>query len=275
MKKLISLLMVLAMFAALAACGSTAPAETPVEKQNITIAVSSHYPPFCYVDENENYAGYEYELFLLVGEKLADKYNVEVVCDGWDNLFVGIESGKYDVISHHLAYSAERAEKYTVSTESLMFYGNYRILRKADRTDITDLDSLQGLVVANAATDNAGKMLLAYNEEHADNPIIMQETYPSTEAIVAGVANGLYDGYVFSSFDLQTKYIDPYPEANLVMTEVDLGPADMDCGTYALLKKGNTELQQEVDAAIKALREEGKIAELCIKWFGADYSVQP
>lgn len=298
MKKILALIMSLAMILSLAACGGTetpaateapaapaatetpaepAPAatETPVEKKDITIAISSHYAPFCYLDENEKPAGYEYDLFMMVGEKLADKYNVEVVCDGFGNLFVGLESGKYDVISHHLAYNAERAEKYNVSAESLMFYGNMRILHKADRTELVDLDSLQGMTLANGMDDNAGKMLVAYNEEHPENPIKLQETYPNAEAIVAGIDSGLYDGYVFSSFDLQTKYIDLYPDVDLVMSEKDLIEGEFDCGTYALYEKGNDELQADVDAAIKALRDEGKIAELCIEWFGGDYSVEP
>ena len=59
------------------------------------------------------------------------------------------------------------------------------------------------------------------------------------------------------------------------MSDVPLLEDDEDCGTYALLKKGNTDLQADFDAAIKALREEGKIAELCVEWFGEDYSVNP
>ena len=59
---------------------------------------------------------------------MSDKYEVNIVCDSWDNLFLGVDSGKYDIISHHMAYNAEREEKYTVSKESLMFYGNRPVL---------------------------------------------------------------------------------------------------------------------------------------------------
>ncbi len=243
-------------------------------KDSITIAISNFYKPFCYLDESEQPAGYEKELLDLVAEKMSDKYDVEIVCDGWDNLFVGLDSGKYDIVSHHLAYNAERAEKYNVSSESLMYYGNYRVVHKDGRTDITDLESLKGMTLANSDTDNIGKILVAFNEENADNPIILQETNPSLEAIIAGIQNDLYDGYIHTGFDLQTKYIDAYPDAGLKLSEVDL-VEDMDCGTYAILKKGNDELQADFDKAIKELREEGKIKELSMKWFGQDYSVEP
>lgn len=49
----------------------------------------------------------------------------------------------------------------------------------------------------------------------------------------------------------------------------------LDCGTYALLKKGNTDLKDDLDTAIKELREEGAISELSMEWFDADYSVEP
>ena len=130
--------------------------------------------------------------------------------------------------------------------------------------------------MCNSPTDNIGQILVKFNEEHPDNPIILQETFPSLEAMIAGIENGLYDAYTHTYFDLKTKYLDAYPDANIEMSSVDLiDDANMDCGTYALLKKGNDELQADFDAAIKALRDEGKIAELSIEWFGEDYSVNP
>ena len=281
-KRVLALLLATMMLLGLAACSSDEGTDSGKKnsdggsgKQKITIAIGNAYKPFCYLNENEEPDGYEYDLFQLVAEKMSDKYDVEVVCDSWDNLFVGLESGKYDVVSHHMAYSDERAEKYTVSEESLMYFGSYRVIYKAGRTDISDLDSLAGKTMANAPTDNIGKALVAYNEEHPDNPIILQETFPSLEAMIAGIENGLYDGYTHTYFDLKTKYLDAYPDADLEMSDVPLLEDEEDCGTYALLKKGNTDLQADFDAAIKALREEGKIGELCVEWFGEDYSVNP
>ncbi|HBA64002.1 MAG TPA: hypothetical protein DCZ20_09125 [Lachnospiraceae bacterium] len=254
---------------------STDKQEETGEKQKITIAIGNAYKPFCYLDENEKPAGYEYDLFLKVAEKMADKYEVEVVCDSWDNLFAGLETGKYDIISHHLAYNAERAEKYNVSSESLMYFGEYRFIYKKGRTDITDIASVAGMTLANSEADNIGKVLAAYNEEHPDNPIILQETMPSAEAIIAGIENGLYDAYTHTQFDLQTKYIDMYPDADLELGTVGLLDGDVDCGTYAVLKKGNDDLQADFDATIKALREDGTIKDISVAWFDADYSTIP
>ena len=228
-KRVLALLLATMMLLGLAACSSDEGTDSGKKdsdggsgKQKITIAIGNAYKPFCYLNENEEPDGYEYDLFQLVAEKMSDKYDVEVVCDSWDNLFVGLESGKYDVVSHHMAYSDERAEKYTVSEESLMYFGSYRVIYKAGRTDISDLDSLAGKNMANAPTDNIGKALVAYNEEHPDNPIVLQETYPSLEATIAGIENGLYDGYTHTYFDLKTKYLDAYPDADLEMSDVPL-----------------------------------------------------
>lgn len=249
--------------------------EEAADKQKIVIAIGNQYKPFCYLDENEEPAGYEYDLFTKVAEKMSDKYDVEVVCDSWDNLFAGIETGKYDIVSHHLAYNEERAEKYNVSSESLMYYGEYRFIYKKGRTDITDIASVAGMTLANSGNDNMGMAITKFNEEHPDNPIILQETYPSPEAIIAGIENGLYDAYTHTQFDLQTKYLDMYPDADVEMGTVSLLGDDMDCGTYALLKKGNDDLQADFDAAIKELREEGVIKDICMEWFNGDYSVVP
>ena len=215
------------------------------------------------------------ELFTKVAEKMSDKYDVKVVCDSWDNLFGGLETGKYDIVSHHLGYNAERAEKYNVSAESLMYFGEYRLVFKKGRTDISDMESLAGKTLANSGNDNIGKALVAFNEEHPDNPIVLQETMPNDESILSGIENGLYDAYTHTVFDCQTRFFDRYPEAEIEMSTVSLLGDDADCGTYALLKKGNDDLQADFDAAIKELREEGVIKELCMKWFNGDYSVKP
>lgn len=281
-KKVLSLLLCSIMIVGLlAGCGGTKEeakndkGDAESSKQEITIAIGNGYKPFCYLNDEEKPDGYEYDLFEKVAEKMSDKHEVNVVCDSWDNLFLGVDSGKYDIVSHHMAYNAERAEKYTVSKESLMYYGNYRFIYKKGRTDITDIASVAGMTLANSNVDNIGKVLQAYNDAHPDNPIILQETMPSLEAIIAGIENGLYDAYTHTQFDLQTKYIDMYPDADIELGTVNLMGDDMDCGTYAVLKKGNTDLQEEFDAAIKELRDDGTIKELCEKWFGADYSVKP
>lgn len=276
-KRILTMLLATAMSAGLAACGgnSSTKAEEAgeTEKEKITIAIGNEYAPFCYLDESEKPAGYEAELFAMVAEKISGEYDVEIVCDNWDNLFVGLESGKYDVISHHLGSNEERAEKYTVSEEAMMFYGNYQIVYKAGRTDISDLESLAGMTLTNVKEGNAGKYLVEFNEAHPDNPIILQDTQPSLEATIMGIQNGLYDGYIHTGFDLQTRIMNVYPDAGLELGTEGLFD-DLDCGIYALLKKGNTEFQEVLDGALKELREEGKIAELSIEWFNADYSVQ-
>ncbi len=289
-KKVLALLMCSVMaVSALAGCGGSKDANEgnaskteeqdkgaeSGDKKKIKIAIGNGYKPFCYLDENEKPSGYEYDLFQEVGKKMADKYDVEVVCDAWDNLFPGLETGKYDVVSHHMAYNEERAEKYNVSSESLMYFGDYRLVFKKGRTDISDMESLAGKTLANAGNDNIGKALVAFNEEHPDNPIILQETGAYDESIVSGIENGLYDAYTHTQFDLTTRFFDRYPEADLEMSKVSLLGDDADCGTYAILKKGNDDVQADFDAAIKELREEGVIKELCMKWFNGDYSVKP
>lgn len=245
------------------------------KKQKVKIAIGNGYKPFCYLNEDEKPDGYEYDLFMKVAEKMSDKYDVEVVCESWENLFAGLETGKYDIISHHMAYSPERAEKYNVSKESLMFFGEYRLIYKKGRTDITDLESLGGKTLANSGEDNIGKILVAYNEEHPDNPIILQETWPSVESIVAGIENDMYDAYTHTQFDLETRFLDQFSDADIEMSKVNMLNDDEDCGTYALLKKGNDDLQKDFDAAIKELREDGTIKEISMKWFNGDYSVKP
>ena len=272
-KKVIASGLVLSMAAGmLCGCGSGSSdgegVDASGDKIKVTIGISADNMPYSYMDENEELAGFEYEVITACGEKLSDKYEFNVIMDEWTNLLVGIDTGNYNFAAGSFGYTDERAEKYIYLGEPLIEDTGFHILYTAGRTDITDFESLAGKTVASTPGLMAEKLVLEWNEENPDKEILLE--YPDGyEAIYAGMENGLYDAYIGSMIEL-TQFAQRFE--NLEIGTEELSAPDKDMGIYLIFSKDDAELQQDVLECIKEMREDGTLGEMCTEWMGDDFT---
>lgn len=173
MRKLLSLVMVLAMTLSLAACGgSAAPAATTapaaaetaaaaaagdvpagLEDGVLTIAMECAYAPYNWTQTDDSngavpianvpgsYAnGYD----VMIGKKIAEAngWQLEVIQSDWDSLVPGVQSGTFDAVIAGQSMTAERSEQ--VDFAGPYFYATIVCVTKADgkyanATSIADL----------------------------------------------------------------------------------------------------------------------------------------
>ena len=178
MKKILSIIMVLAMTLALAACGgssapaaTTAPAATEaapaateaaapaadvpagLEDGVLTIAMECAYAPYNWTQSDDSngavpianvpgsYAnGYD----VMIGKKIAEAngWELEVIQSDWDSLVPGVQTGTFDAVIAGQSMTAERAEQ--VDFAGPYFYATIVCVTKADSpyanaTSIADL----------------------------------------------------------------------------------------------------------------------------------------
>ena len=168
MKKILSLVMVLAMTLALAACGgSSAPAATAapapaateapaaaateaapaadvpagLEDGVLTIAMECAYAPYNWTQSDDSngavpianvpgsYAnGYD----VMIGKKIAEAngWQLEVIQSDWDSLVPGVQTGTFDAVIAGQSMTAERAEQ--VDFAGPYFYATIVCVTKAD-----------------------------------------------------------------------------------------------------------------------------------------------
>ena len=93
--------------------GASASADIPevAGVQKVVIGSGINYNPYCYLDENGEAVGYEYDLLKEIDE-LLPQYEFEYQSMAFDQLVLSLESGKIDVAAHQYEYTDERAEKY-------------------------------------------------------------------------------------------------------------------------------------------------------------------
>lgn len=245
-------------------------ASTEGETTTIKVGIGNSFFPFCYLDENEKLAGYDYEVMQAIGEKLSDKYTFVYTPDAFNNLLVGLDTGAYDIAVHHYGYTEERAENYLYANEPDFYTGPFRIGFVKGRTDITDFDSLDGKTVVTSSGSMAETLILNYLDEHPDLDVKV-EYADTTEVRYSGLTNGLYDAFVASEYDLDqfSNQYDGFLEySDYVVPNNDTTGG----GTFFVYSKGDEELRDAIDEAIVALREDGTLKEISESVLGADYT---
>lgn len=256
---------ILASSVLLAGCGKDDPSESGVAK--IIVGTGNAYEPYCYLDENGELAGYEYEVLKAVDE-LLPQYEFEYQTSDFTNVAISLDAGKIDIAAHQYEYNDERASKYLFGEEAYTTFVTY-IVVPADNEDITSLDDLRGKTVYGSGKgSNTTYILEQYNEEHPDGQIkIVNAESMTSEELVEGLLNGAWDAAVMTRRDVE-KHNAAYGSEALKTT----GEPIQSSSTYYLFAKDNTELQQAVDGAIRELRQSGKLAEISIRVIGGDYT---
>ena len=154
MKKILCIVMALAMVLSLTACGS-AKMKSGAEDGVLTIAMECAYAPYNWTQSDDSngavpianvpgsYAnGYDVMIGKMIAE--ANGWKLEVIQADWDSLVPGVQTGQYDAVIAGQSMTAERAEQ--VDFAGPYFYATIVCVTKADSAfaNATSLADLAG-----------------------------------------------------------------------------------------------------------------------------------
>ncbi|GAA2326108.1 transporter substrate-binding domain-containing protein [Dactylosporangium salmoneum] len=188
------------------------PAELKVEKQaaiaaevpdaikadgKLTIgigALPTGFPPLAFVgDDDKTITGAEPDLGRLVAAVLGLK--PEFNNDTWDNLFVGIESGKNEVGFSNITDTEQRKEKYDFASYRQDNLG-FAVKAANAWTFDKNYEHLAGLKVAVGAGTNQEKILVAWQEKlKAEGKTLDIKYFADTPTTFKALASGQIDAY--------------------------------------------------------------------------------
>lgn len=264
--------------AALAGCGnqegSTSSNGSDGTKKVVNVAFTNYYVPYDFVNDKGEADGFEVAVMKEVAKKLP-QYEWKFTPTSDDDLLIGVESGKYTIGTKGIWKTATREKKY-------LFTNNYigasvigLVIRKDEANTVKDMDSFaqySGKLVPIAPQDARYMVIDEYNKEHPNKPIDLKssEAFQIADAY-SWVMEGRYDGYLEVELSYKNnieKPDAPYHQFADQLTYIRYKGIP----TYPLINKKETKLRDEVDQAIKELRDEGKIAELEQKYFGESLS---
>ena len=259
MKRLTAMLMLAALCLGLLG-GSAFAAEDDLlseiqEKGVLTIAMEGTWAPWTYHDEDDELVGFDVE----VGKYIAEYLGVEAqfIEGEWDGLFAGMDSKRYDLVINGVDVTEERSEKYDFS-DPYAFIRTALVVRE-DNDDIASFEDLDGKTTSNSIGSTYMELAEQYGAtcEGVDS---LGETMQMVES-----------GRVEATLNAEQSILDyfsQHPEAELKI--VAYTP---DANDIAIpMRKGDdsASLRQAVNEAIAAMREDGTLSQLSIKYFGGD-----
>lgn len=257
----------------LVGCGSSGNASAAGSAEGVTkvvIGSGINYNPYCYIDENGDAVGYEYDVLAAIDE-LLPQYEFEYQSMAFDQLVLSLESGKIDVAAHQYEYTPEREEKYLFSAESYTSYITY--LAVLIDSNVQSLEDLTGQKIrTGGATSATTQILTKWNEEHPGQEVVLVNSESSSdEEGAAALKSGAAAASVLKKSDVTKMNKNFSDDGNDWLKSV--GDPINNSKTYYLYRKNDPEeqaLRDAIDGALKTLKDNGTLSELAIKWVGYD-----
>lgn len=219
---------------------------------DVRIGTEGAYAPWNYLDDSGALAGYEIDL----GNALCEQAGVscEWVVNEWDSIIPNLVAGNYDVIMAGMSITAERQEKIDFSIE---YFPPEPSRYAALATSDIDVENMSGLKIGvQGATVQAG--WLEANMA-ADNTILSYET---ADQSVADLAAGNIDVLLADGNFLQPIVDGSAGAMALIGDGISIGG-----GVGMGMRKGESELQEKMAAALEALKADGTVDRLIAEYF--------
>ncbi len=264
---------------AVTGCGSTssagqATAQAAEGKIAVHVATGQNNYPVSFHDDDDNLTGYDVEALKLVAEKLSDKYTFDFTEGEQPANYTGLSTGKYDIVLSNAFYTEERAQNFILPENPLGASPGGVVVRIEDKDKIKTLSDAAAAgykAAPHLAGDGNTYLYQKYNAENPDNQLDfdISDDPNAFNNVPIFIAEGRYDVAVFPGiyYDvLVTKEDGPLHEYADKLYYNEYIPIY----TYSVVAKGKDELAADVNKALGELREEGKLSELAVQFYGYD-----
>jgi len=261
MKKKLVLLLVFVLICSLAVTACAKKEEAPVEEAKVfRVGTDDAYPPFEYHDEKTNdLIGFDIEFGTLLAEKLG--MEIEWVPTAWDGIFNGVNTGQYDAIISCTSITPDRLTNFAMSKPYLA--NGIVIVSPKSAEPATTIEQLAGKKVGVQLETTADIAAQKFIADGAEMNLFKYDTIMDAFAALKGgsIDNILVDSSV-GGFYISTD-AESFAITSELLSNEPIG---------VTMAKGNTELQEKVNAALKELQEDGTMTALSQKWFSADFA---
>lgn len=241
----------------LAATGAIASAQT------VKVGFSPEaYPPFWSADASGKWGGWEVEIIDAICNEA--KLTCELTPIPWDGLIPALTTKKIDAIMNSMSITDER--KKTIDFSDKYYNTPTAVIGPKGESFTADAAGLKGKIIGVQVSTTHS----AYVKKHFTEAAEIKE-YQTQDEANQDLAAGRIDATQADSIAL-----DAFLKTEQGMACCDLKgnvAEDLEIlgpGVGAGLRKEDTELKGKLNAAIKAIRENGKYDEITKKYFSFD-----
>jgi arginine/ornithine transport system substrate-binding protein len=248
--------------AATPAAAPAVAAAAPVELAELKVAIDPTYEPFTFKTADGKPTGFDVDIAEALCNEIKRKcVYVEQV---WDSMIPGLQAKKYDAIVSSMSITEERQK--VVDFTDKYYNTPSRIVVKAD-TAFTDIASLKGKKI--------GVLKGSTQEKYAMGDLkpvgVKVVPYEAQDQVYLDIKAGRLDGTVADTVEVTGGFLSK-PEGKAYGF---VGPVLNDVKYYGYgagiaVRQGETQLKDELNAAIKAIRSNGVYETVSKKYFDFD-----
>lgn len=263
MKKL---LLAVAIASVLAACGkkeepaaaaaAPAPAAAPTE---LKVAIDPTYEPFTFKGADGSPTGFDVDIASALCEQIKRKcVFVEQV---WDSMIPGLMAKKYDVIISSMSITEERLAQIDF-TDKYYNTPSRVVLKKGVNFDGPATIKGKKIGVLKASTQEK------YALGELKTAGVVVTSYEAQDQVYLDIKAGRLDGTVADFVEVTGGFLSKPEGANYQLVGPELyEPKYFGIGAGVGLAKGNDALKADLNAAIKAIRDNGTYKAINDKYF--------
>ena len=255
-----------------------------VNADNIKIGTEGAYPPWNSKDAAGNLIGFEVELANELCKIM--KHNCTIVEQDWDGMIPALVSRKFDAIMAGMSITDERKKTINfsqgyadeVASLAVMKGSKNEGLKTLSAINLTDISADEQATLDTLIKAFKGKTIgvqtATIHQNFLDSGLmgkVKVRTYKTQDEVNLDLAAGRIDAALAAAVAF-TDYAEKSGKA-VVLTGPTFAGGDFGNGVGVGIRKGDSELLNDFNAAIDKARDEGIISKLAIKHFGFDASM--
>lgn len=220
----------------------------------LVVGLDPDFPPFEMKDEQGRLDGISVAMARAIGSELQRPVEFREIA--FDGLIQALRGGQVDLVISSLSVKPERAEVIDFSAP----YARVDLLALVPQDGAADFDALLHGTGAVVVLNGTTAQLWAAEHLPASRVRVLEQA----DAAAAEVASGRSGAWIYDSISILR-----YQEKFAAETRVLQTPLRGESWAIGL-RKGDTALRGEVDAALAQLRARGDFAEFATAYLGAD-----
>lgn len=228
----------------------------------ITVAVENVYPPFNFLDENDEGMGWDYDVMAEICERL--NCVAKLVETSWDGMILSVSLGELDMAANGITITEERKEFVAFSDGYVTLTQVFLVRADDDRfTTVAEFLADESLIIGvNPATTNYETAVDLLGDEDSPRLLVIDQDV-AVQALIAGDADAvIVDGFVGE------RYVSLYPDTLKLLDEELTAPEEL-----GFIFPLGSDLVEPINLALASMRQDGTLDALNLYWFGGEAPV--
>ncbi len=252
----------LTLFLVLLALAFTAVTAMARDWKKVRIGVEGAYPPFSWIEPDGTLAGFDIDIAKALGEAMGAE--VVLVVQDWDGMIPALLARKYDCIIASMSATEERKKKVAFSDKYYQTPAKF-VARKGSMKEVTR-ETMKGKRVGVQRATIHDRYL---TDNYGDT--VQVKRYGTQDEAYLDLAAGRVDMLIADSIALSDGFLKKpegkdYEFVGPDMTE----PKWFGEGAGIAIRKGDKDLVEKFNKAIKTIRANGTYRKIQDKYFGFD-----